>query len=41
MENSLLDTMVSIHKKMKMLNWWDGEDSFQIIVETIEADQQL
>jgi endonuclease III-like uncharacterized protein len=39
MENSLLDTMVSIHKKMKMLNWWDGEDSFQTIVETVGTQQ--
>lgn len=39
MESSILDTMISIHKDMKMLNWWDGEDPFQIIVETIGTQQ--
>lgn len=39
MEHTTLDTMISVHKKMKMLNWWDGEDPFQIIIETIGTQQ--
>jgi hypothetical protein len=38
-EHNTLDTMLAVHKKMKMLNWWDGEDPFQIVVETIGTQQ--
>ncbi len=39
MEHTTLDAMLAVHKKMKMLNWWDGEDPFQIVVETIGTQQ--
>lgn len=39
MKDTTLDAMVAIHKNMKMLNWWDGEDPFQIIVETMGTQQ--
>lgn len=39
MENKILDTLISIHTDTKMLNWWDGEDPFQIVVETIGTQQ--
>lgn len=37
--NELLDSLISTHKDTKMLNWWDGEDPFQIILETIGTQQ--
>lgn len=39
LEHVTLDSMLAVHKKMKMLNWWDGEDPFQIVVETIGTQQ--
>ncbi len=43
MENTtlgaLLDEIVSIREKMKGLDWFDGEDPFQIILETIGTQQ--
>lgn len=39
MKNITLDKMLAVHKNMKMLNWWDGEDPFQIVVETIGTQQ--
>lgn len=38
-EYQTLDTMVATHGTLKMLNWWEGEDPFQIIVETIATQQ--
>lgn len=39
LDHTTLDDIIAIHKNMKMLNWWDGEDPFQIIVETIGTQQ--
>ena len=39
MNHIALDAIVAIHKDMKMLNWWDGEDPFQIIAETMGTQQ--
>ena len=43
MENTtlgaLLDEIVSIREKMKGLDWFDGEDPFQIVLETIGTQQ--
>ena len=39
MDHTTFEAMLAVHKKMKMLNWWDGEDSFQIVVETIGTQQ--
>lgn len=39
MEHTTFEAMLAVHKKMKMLNWWVGEDPFQIILETIGTQQ--
>lgn len=39
MDEKTLNQLISIHDEWKMLNWWEDEKRFQIIVETIATQQ--